>query len=615
MLENRKKSFIFRVILLVFAVSFTHIPFTYAETLPERLTAEKIMNYVLANGVSTVEELIEALPPLHKRHFALIFGSEALNKEFVSGYHPRVVSWGADSRFLITWSTNPDSPGKDKIEFLQLASEKWVAGIIDFSGDTPELSNPPVCSTCHGHLNKPLWGSYPTWVGTENENSFQLNSEVTIQNIRNALDSTDPRLSLLESEPLNSHDDSRKIPVVSSVSGRKKNILEVTKELSATLIWRHAKVLVNRLKARDDYMKLAERIMCGGLGISDLYKTEEHNPALMEDGNKTKFIQGSTGRRYNSSNGTMSDTFDFLILYDLWLRDERISRLYKNLSNEEVSPIFYSYLSYHPGTATAEDELLESYRRHFGSKGQDSLNTRVDSETLSKDIESTAIFGEGHLKSMAPRVCKILGHKNSATLPEVYIEDGLVGEDSGKRIFTVNLDPGSEDYVEVTWIIVDDFFGVTDKPTNYSPEQGSLTFPPGEKSMNIEVEVKIADEHILPLDTDATFRVVLRKAPGALITDSIGKAAIVTVQNNIPTKQPIANPTQTPTNNSPSVSSSEEIVENREEIEDRAGGCALALKKRNENATRTSLFNSFLTMFALFTIVKSEVDLKNLIRP
>ena len=131
----------------------------HSQKLPEQLTADNVMSFIEANDIESGADLIESLPPLHKRHVAFVFDSEAIQPELVSREHPRVVSWGADARFILSWASNPDAP--DLVEFLEQGTTRWDAGVIDFSGDEAELSNPEVCSTCHGHLNKPI--SYLPW--------------------------------------------------------------------------------------------------------------------------------------------------------------------------------------------------------------------------------------------------------------------------------------------------------------------------------------------------------------------------------------------------------------------------------------------------------------------
>ncbi len=66
----------------------------HSQTLPEQFTAENVMSFIEDNEIGSTAELVEPLPPLHKRHVAFVLKSQALHSEPVSREHPRVVSWG-----------------------------------------------------------------------------------------------------------------------------------------------------------------------------------------------------------------------------------------------------------------------------------------------------------------------------------------------------------------------------------------------------------------------------------------------------------------------------------------------------------------------------------------
>ena len=130
--------------------------------LPETMTEDIVAAFLTEHDISTAEAFIAALPPLHKTHYMAIYRSDSPVAEFISTEHPRIVSWGADSRFVVTWTTHPDDPNGNQVEFLQPLPEegRWSAGVIDFSGTTAEIRHPNACSQCHGTLNRPLWGAY-----------------------------------------------------------------------------------------------------------------------------------------------------------------------------------------------------------------------------------------------------------------------------------------------------------------------------------------------------------------------------------------------------------------------------------------------------------------------
>ncbi|MYH33675.1 MAG: hypothetical protein F4133_07680 [Gammaproteobacteria bacterium] len=517
----------------------------HSQTLPEQLTADNVMSFIEANDIETVDDLIESLPPLHKRHVSLVFDSQALNKEFVSRAHPRVVSWGADARFILSWASNPDAP--HNVEFLQHGAESWDAGIIDFSGEEPELSSPEVCSTCHGQMERPIWGDYNEWRGTNDDK--ELAQSDWSQILADLRASNNPRISSLElSEQRINH-----FSATSSVTGNKARMPAFAAEFNSMLSLRHAQILFNRLKKRDDYAELAEQAVCGeNLRLTRLFPLEDHYLASMHDGDQLIVVQEDSDdigqvhdqKFFSSGNASVENSLKFLALHDFWSRDSRVSNFYARLGNEEVSPRYSSYLNYLPGTATAEQELRASYHQHFRLEGQASLDARIDKEVrrdfpppqTDYSIQKTAVFYEGHFRSMAPRVCSILRQAPNQTLSQLRIADGKAGEDAGKITLSVTLDPVRSEPVSVDW------FAWEPSREWYAPNlaygdddfvssRGTLTFDAGEARKNLTVE--IVDDGID--EPPENFSVHLDKASGnALIVDGFAWA---TIDGELPRKK------------------------------------------------------------------------------
>ena len=139
-------------------------------TMPDNSAAyPRIQRFLAGNSVTSPEEFIEALPELFKQRFSWVYKSEALAQDHVSFEHPRFLSWGGDGRCIFAWNTDPQAPDEftEVIEFLRQNDDDWTAGVIDFSGNTPQITEPASCQMCHGSLNKPLWGAYRGWGGTE----------------------------------------------------------------------------------------------------------------------------------------------------------------------------------------------------------------------------------------------------------------------------------------------------------------------------------------------------------------------------------------------------------------------------------------------------------------
>ena len=144
----------FTIVLLVSLLTVTAEGQGVPATLPETMTEDSVIDFVTEQEISTVKAFIQALPPLHKRHFVAVHDSASPAAGFISTSHPRIISWGADSNFVVTWTTDPEDPDSDNVEFLQPvpAEGRWIAGVIDFSGDSPEIRHPETCAQCHGDL-------------------------------------------------------------------------------------------------------------------------------------------------------------------------------------------------------------------------------------------------------------------------------------------------------------------------------------------------------------------------------------------------------------------------------------------------------------------------------
>lgn len=505
----------------------------HSQTLPEQLSAEAVMSFARANNIQSAAELIESLPPLHKRHATMVFDSRALNKELVSKTHPRVISFGADARFILSWATHPDAP--DNVEFLQPLADRWDAGVIDFSGEEPELSRPEVCSTCHGHMKRPIWGDYNEWRGTIDDKELELSERSQILSDLEA--SSNPRFSPMEISD-------RFFPqTVSTATGNRSGMWNFAAEFGSMLALRHAEVLFNRIQMQDDFAESAEQIICGELSSGDrLVPQEDYYLAIMHSGDQLVVVQEDTDelphaqKGFSSGNANIHYSLNFLILHDFWKRDSRVSDYYARLGNEEVSHLFSSYLNYLPGTATAEQELRASYDQHFVLKGQASLNARIDKETRRRgpahdspySIAKTAVFGEGHFKSMAPRVCNIVRAAPNQRLSQLRIADGKASEDAGKITLTVNLDPVRSETVSVGWFSWEpskEWYApkVADRDDDFVYSRGTLTFNAGAARKNLTV--KIVDDGVD--EPPEYFNVQLEQASGnALIADGLAWATI-----------------------------------------------------------------------------------------
>ena len=406
----------FTIVLLVSLLTVTAEGQGVTATLPETMTEDSVIDFVTEQEISTVEAFIQALPPLHKRHFVAVHDSASPAADFISTSHPRIISWGADAGFVVTWTTNPEDPDSDNVEFLQPvpAEGRWIAGVIDFSGDSPQLRHPAACAQCHGDLRKPLWGADDVHDGTEGETLSRTLSEDAVALHRAMSTSTHPRLTPLE---LNRYQNA---PRTIGFANRESQI--PTWEFALVLALRHSEVLFNRLRVMQDYDQLSGSVVCFS-SITDLerkirseFDQADYNIRLLSDTldpvqgeNSLTAIQAG---EYKGGDVTLSLAIGFLIFHNLWQRIESVRDLYRGTSNEhalgtiEFAPGFREMLLRYPiGQATVEDELVAAYHEFFELRGQASIDERA---LRPINPRYGADFTDVHVAHFHDRVCSAL---------------------------------------------------------------------------------------------------------------------------------------------------------------------------------------------------------------
>ena len=417
----------FTIALLVSLLTVTAKGQGVPATLPETMTEDSVIDFVTEQEISTVEAFIQALPPLHKRHFVAVHGSASPATDFISTSHPRIISWGADAGFVVTWTTNPEDPDSDNVEFLQPvpAEGRWIAGVIDFSGDSPQLRHPAACAQCHGDLRKPLWGADDVHDGTEGETLSRTLSEDAVALHRAMSTSTHPRLTPLE---LNRYQNA---PRTIGFANRESQI--PTWEFALVLALRHSEVLFNRLRVMQDYDQLSGSVVCFS-SITDLerkirseFDQADYNIRLLSD--TLEPVQGENlitsikAGDYRGGSAILSTTIGFLIFHDLWQRVESVRALYRGTSNEHAldlgrfSPREFgeTFLRYPVGQATVEDELVAAYHEFFELRGQASIDERALRPVNPRYGAGVPRFHVGHFHD---RVCSALSRNEGAIPPD-----------------------------------------------------------------------------------------------------------------------------------------------------------------------------------------------------
>ena len=399
----------------------------------------RIRRFLARHAVTSPEEFIAALPSLYRERFVMVYESESPAVDHVSGAHPRIVSWGADGQFIFAWNTDPDAPAefRDGVEFLRQDDTAWTAGIVDFSGTTPSITEPESCRGCHGPLNKPLWGLWAEWHGSE----YDFNgARVEIMDAIRA--ATDPRLEPLEFPETGFERGRPGVRFLVSPGGRP--VVAAVEEAGAVWSWRHAEVLYRNVTAEQpDPRQWREDAACGGWNIPRrAFEHLQHN-LFVRGGSDIQIVDGRIvggtlsrlrpwgispyiefGYHYSAS-GSIEDAMMFLVLSDLWAEQPIVRRLYRATPNEDTVAAGTTgksaMLHYASGVSNAEDELIQKLRLHFGRGGLPALDQRArQNDRFGQGGVLSAAFGVGHLDVMRPKVCSAL-RESGPTRPETAL--------------------------------------------------------------------------------------------------------------------------------------------------------------------------------------------------
>ncbi len=412
-------------LLLLLVGSWVALPLGATGPLPENLNRQNILLYLRDNNINTVEGLIQALPPWHRKNAVLMFKSQAGNAEFVSGEFPRVISFGADARFILSWGTNPNSPGYRSVEFLEPSNERWAAGVIDFRGRVPVLRNPPVCSTCHGSLNKPLWGESGDFPGSEQDVFVQNSSVISLESaayLQQARESSDPRLAPLEIEAL------RMLRSRGYALPRKGvDAPDMATEAAMAMQWRHEQVLFRRAAAAGHLDKAARNpAICPNANPSSSLNIpfnlrDTHLSVLAHTGQyltKHKQTREYCSRVYHC----FVPDFHLQVVHDLWRRSSTMQRILR------------------VRTSRAWSNLVDVYRMAYGTHGQQNIDLRqsdpfsawVDNDDFEPVVNLLKQRGVcAKLQSEGPSALGLLGPPDIGRLEVASFT--LVGNDGRKE--------------------------------------------------------------------------------------------------------------------------------------------------------------------------------------
>jgi cytochrome c553 len=137
---------------------------------------ESLQDLIRTRDVGTVEELLAVLPEAQRRSYALMFDSRSL--QAASFENPRVILYGADARFVLTFNGAAAQRGFHTLETLEFdtVSREFRLRELEFperpagaAGVRVSETNPERCMRCHGNPPHPVWDSFPLWPGAYGE--------------------------------------------------------------------------------------------------------------------------------------------------------------------------------------------------------------------------------------------------------------------------------------------------------------------------------------------------------------------------------------------------------------------------------------------------------------
>lgn len=142
----------------------------------EPLSFQSLSNFIRANNIQSIEALLPLLPESYRRHYVLVYNSRS--RQDASMDHPRVISFGSDARFILTFNGEPGARGLNDLEIMEWSDTDGFqmreirfpsVGASGSHGSSHRGvtfdSNPTSCRECHGAVSRPLWNSYPFWPG------------------------------------------------------------------------------------------------------------------------------------------------------------------------------------------------------------------------------------------------------------------------------------------------------------------------------------------------------------------------------------------------------------------------------------------------------------------
>jgi hypothetical protein len=145
-----------------------------AEQTETGLSFSRWISEVKSRKLRRIQDALSILPEAYRSHFVLMFKSRSLHES--SFQNPRVLMFGEDAHFIVTFNGDPSQRGYravETVEFDSVTSKFAFREVLFPEGGPGEVQvsedNPEKCLKCHTAPARPIWDSHPAWPGAYGE--------------------------------------------------------------------------------------------------------------------------------------------------------------------------------------------------------------------------------------------------------------------------------------------------------------------------------------------------------------------------------------------------------------------------------------------------------------
>jgi hypothetical protein len=230
-----------------------------AAAAPDRFNFQSMHELIATHQVESVEQLLPILPAELRAHYTLVFSSRSLQD--ASPHSPRVILFGADGNFIITFNGERSQRGYESVETMEFSADsntfsfREVTFTYAHNPTAPQISdpNPARCVACHDNPPRPIWDTPPVWPGVYGERYGAGLSSAELHGMRGFLVSqpTHARYQyLLDTNTLAGRD---RYAINSRASYSGQSIEPPNAQLSALLATLNVRSLLSRLAERPGF--------------------------------------------------------------------------------------------------------------------------------------------------------------------------------------------------------------------------------------------------------------------------------------------------------------------------------------------------------------------------